>query len=416
MNENTKARFCMPGHSGIGSSDDIFACAKYDWTEVFGLDNLLQCEDTILSCENSIAESMGYESALILTQGSTCGMHIAVCVCKDKGKTLIAVGDMHKSFFSACSLYGAYAVTVNDISELENKNISDLKIGGVFITSPDYFGNCKDISLAREFADKLGAYLVVDEAHASHFAYSSLLPDNACKFADISLMSMHKTLPVYGGGALVCLKDKSLRLDCERYRAMIHSTSPNYLVMASMDHANSYMRENGEKLYAEVKKSIQEFSQRLAVGKIVQNDDFTRLVIKIKGQDAYSATLELANRGIYVEMAQDDMLACIVTPFNCDKLDLLAQELNNIKFKALEGTANMQNVKPALTDHTSGEIEYVEIEDCSGRVSAVEVGVYPPGVPLLLKGEIIQESVVDHLKKYRNRLFGLAQGRIAVIK
>ena len=415
MNDKCKARFCMPAHAGVGTSDSIYASAKFDWTEVPELDHLLQNENTIAFCEEAIAQSMGYASALMLTQGSTCGMHIAVCVCKDKCKTLFAVGGMHKSFFSACRLYGAQVVRVDSTSELDKLDTS-MQIGGVFITSPDYFGNCQDLKSVRKFADKSGAYLVVDEAHASHFAYSKLLPDNANAYADISLMSMHKTLPVYGGGAIVCLKDKATRTDCERYRAMIHSTSPNYLVMASMDYANSYMSENGEKDYAKVKESIEEFSRVLKVGEVVKNDDFSRLVIKIDGKDAYTALLELAKRGVYVEMAQDDLLVCIVTPFNCDLLPILAKELNNIQFNALGEEEKAQRIARTVDANMQGKIEYVDIEDCAGRISAEDVGVYPPGIPAVLKGEIIDESVAEYLKKYRNRLFGLASGRIGVIK
>lgn len=406
----------MPAHAGIGTSDSIYASAGFDWTEVPRLDNLLNSENTIKFCEEAIAQSMGYNSVLMLTQGSTCGMHIAVCVCKDKCKTLVAVGGMHKSFYSACRLYGAEVIRADSVSELDKLDISSLQIGGVFITSPDYFGNCQDLSDLRKFADKVGAYLVVDEAHASHFAYSSLLPDNAKSYADISMMSMHKTLPVYGGGAIICLKDKSLRSDCERYRAMIHSTSPNYLIMASMDYANTYMSEKGEEAYAHVKQKIGEFAQNLKVGRVVQNDDFTRLVIKIDGKDAYAVLLDLAKRGVYVEMAQDDLLVCIVTPFNCDLLDILAKELNNTQFVNLGEEEKFENFERTHNAMAQGEIEYVDLEDCAGRISADDVGVYPPGVPAVLRGEVIQQSVAKYLKKYRNRLFGLASGRIGVIK
>ncbi|MDE6614061.1 MAG: aminotransferase class I/II-fold pyridoxal phosphate-dependent enzyme [Clostridia bacterium] len=415
MNENCKARFCMPAHAGAGTSDSIYASAGFDWTEVPRLDNLLNSENTIKYCEESIAQSMGYASALMLTQGSTCGMHIAVCVCKDRGESLIAVGDMHKSFFSACRLYGAKALRVQCASDLDNLDRS-LQIGGIFITSPDYFGKCQDLLAVRKFADKLGVCLVVDEAHASHFAYSSLLPDNAKEYADISLMSMHKTLPVYGGGAIVCLKDKALRLDCERYRAMIHSTSPNYLIMASMDYANSYMSKNGEKDYARVKQKIDEFTQNLKVGEVVRNDDFTRLVIKIDGKDAYKALLDLAKKGVYVEMAKDDLLVCIITPFNCDLLNILADELNNMQFVDLGEEKKAEDVKCVSIANTHSDIEYVDLDNCIGRISAEDVGVYPPGTPVVLKGEVIDENAVKYLKKYPNRLFGLAHGRIAVIK
>ncbi|MDE6189662.1 MAG: aminotransferase class I/II-fold pyridoxal phosphate-dependent enzyme [Clostridia bacterium] len=415
INGKVKARFCMPSHSGVGTGDKLYASASFDWTEVEGLDNLLCCDDAILKTQQRIAKSLGYKYALALTQGSTCGMHIAVNVVKERSRVVVAIGDMHKSFYAACRLYGAQVI---NIEKLESYDFKDEKIGGIFVASPDYFGNCKDLSQLRKIADKLRAYLVVDEAHGAHFAYASTLPDNANKYADIAITSMHKTLPVYGGGALVCVNTLELKLKCEGYRALIHSTSPNYLTMASMDYADLYMRENGEKEYAKVKTKIEEFAKKLTVGKVVKNDDFTRLIVKIEGKNAYKANLDLIERGIYAEMAKDDLLVFIVTPFNCDKLDLLARELGELSFEdgeSIDGSFCGEARKTIPAD-LQGEIDYVNIDEALGRVCAEDVGVYPPGVPFIMRGEVIDENRLQMIKKYRNQLFGLASGLIAVIK
>ena len=104
----------------------------------------------------------------------------------------------------------------------------------------------------------------------------------------------------------------------------------------------------------------------------------------------------------------------IVTPFNCDKLALLADALNNIPLEKSEGGINvdlgMQNVAQR------GEVTLVEVDEALGKVCAVEVGVYPPGVPVIKKGDVINQKAVDFIKKYSSRLCGLASGRIAVIK
>ena len=243
INSDLKARFCMPGHSGEGMSENMYSTACLDWTEVDGLDDLLQSGGVILDSEKLIADSMGCEYALMLTQGSTCGMQIAVASAKERGETLAAVGEMHRSFWSACRLFGMQVICFADARELADAELRDKKIGGVFVTSPDYFGRTKDLGALKKISEEIGALFVVDGAHSAHFCYSSLLPDNSCKIADISLISMHKTLPVYGGGALVCVNGDETYAVCRKYRADIHSTSPNYLTMASMDRADGYMRQ-----------------------------------------------------------------------------------------------------------------------------------------------------------------------------
>ncbi len=416
INADVKARFCMPGHGGIGLEGDLYACARFDWTEAPGLDNLLQSESVILESEKSIAKSMGYAQTLMLTQGSSCGIHIAVCTSKDRGNTLAVIGEMHKSFWAACRLYGANTIAFASDKELKSFDNSDIKIGGVFVTSPDYFGNCRNLSDARAFADEMGALLVVDEAHASHFCYSSLLPNNARDYADISVMSMHKTMPVYGGGAIVNLRDDSLRPQCEKYRSLIHSTSPNYLTMSSMDCADAYMRKYGERDYKRVKDSIDEFGRLLTIGEIIKNDDFTRLVIRFNDADGDAVLQYLAKRGVYAEMSWEDKVVFIVTPFNCDKLEILAKELAEINISSLNSQIKSDKEFIYTNVRQDENTEFVEIDDALGRISAEDVGAYPPGIPVLFKGDVIDENKLNYLKKYRNRLFGLAQGRVAVIK
>ncbi|MDE7070846.1 MAG: aminotransferase class I/II-fold pyridoxal phosphate-dependent enzyme [Clostridia bacterium] len=412
-NDTVKARFCMPSHNGQASLDGLYSSAQFDWTEVQGLDNLLQSEDVIARCEKKLAINYGYQDALILTSGSTCGMQIAMALAKSRQGVALAIGDMHKSFFSSSRIFDVKICCCKDLTEAL-KLSSQEKISSVFVTSPNYFGKVFSLKEIKEFAVSVGALLVVDEAHSAHFPYSSLLPDNASHYADIALVSMHKTLPVYGGGAILLTNGKELYKECRLLRADIHSTSPNYLIMASMDFADDYMLSHGEEEYAKVKSEIDKFKRELKAGEVVNTDDFTRLVVKIEGVDCNKVSDKLAVQGIFAEMAYGDLLVFIITPFNCDKLSLLADALNNIPLEKSEGDIDvdlgMQNVAQ------NGEVTLVEVDEALGKVCAVEVGVYPPGVPVIKKGDVINQKAVDFIKKYSSRLFGLASGRIAVIK
>lgn len=405
----------MPGHSGVKGEEKLFSASEFDWTEVEGLDNLLESQGVILDSEKLIAKSYGYKYSLMLTQGATTAMQIAVNVIKERSDTVIAFGDMHKSFWSACTLFGMNAVIAKDISDIEDIAKHN-NIGAVFVTSPDYFGQTKDLSDLRQICDKTGALLVVDEAHSAHFVFSSLLPDNASKFADMSFVGMHKTLPVYGGGALININDKDLYEKCRRYRAMLHSTSPNYLIMASMDYARDYMERNGEVLYAELKDKVKAFANNLKTGEVVNSADFSRLVIKFKGKDCYDLLGQLADRGIFIEAAYGDRLVLIVTPFNKDKLNLIAEALDEVELKDLEELIlpSLENIK--IDSKQIISTEFVDTDNCLNRISAGEIGIYPPGVPVIRKGDIMSEDAVAFIKKYKNRLFGLASDRVAVIK
>ncbi|MDE5755932.1 MAG: aminotransferase class I/II-fold pyridoxal phosphate-dependent enzyme [Clostridia bacterium] len=412
-NGAVKARFCMPAHSGQAFLDGIYSSAAFDWTEVQGLDNLLYSDGVIASCEKRLAKRYGYDNALMLTNGSTCGMQISMAAAKSRQGVAIAIGDMHKSFYASARILGVKIRCCKDLQECEELS-RQTKISCVFVTSPNYFGKLIPLKDIKEFAVKVGALLIVDEAHSAHFPYSRLLPDNASKYADIALVSMHKTLPVYGGGALVLTNGSNIYQECRILRADIHTTSPSYLVMASMDYADDYMANHGEKEYAKVKLAIDKFKANLKVGKVEETDDFSRLVVKIDGVDCNKVSDRLAEQGVFAEMAYGDMLVFIVTPFNCDKLDLLANELANVSLEKLDSDIDvdlgMQNVEK------SGDVVLLAPDEAIGKVCAVDVGIYPPGVPVIKKGDVINSKAVDFIKKYSSRLFGLACGMVAVIK
>lgn len=403
------ARFCMPGHSGFPAGD-IYASAPFDLTEVKGLDNLLDSCGVILDSEKLLADDYGYAHALMLTCGVTSAMHVALNVIKERGGRIIAVGDMHKSFWGGCTLYSLCAEAVSDVDDVD---LSKGKIAAVFVTSPDYFGMTKDITKIREFADRTDALLVIDEAHGAHFPYSDLLPDNLFAYADIAMTGMHKTLPVYGGGALLLVNDDNLYEASRRYRALVHSTSPNYLVMASMDYARDMMRREGKRLYDKVRTAVDAFAQSLTKGRVADTDDFTRVVAEFKGKDCYKLADSLADKGILVEAAYGDRIVMIVTPFNCDRLSVIADALNN---EVLTDADNP--VLPVLARKDVGKRsgENVGIDEAQGRISAGEIGLYPPGVPAIRRGDVLDEKAIAFIKKYRNRLFGLACGKVPVIK
>lgn len=370
---NSELRLHMPGHSGNTSLSPLYSVAKFDITELDFSDNLLSASGVIKEAENLMAEAYGSKYCLFYTNGCTCALFTAICVAKEKVGKFEILGTPHKSIINACELFNVDYRIVESISD---------NAEGIIVTSPDYYGNVLQISEIRKTHPN--AFIIVDEAHGAHFAFSMLLPKNTTDEANFVVNGMHKTLPAFTGGAILRTNNDELYQKAEEYRAKIHSTSPSYLIMSSMDFARGYMVENGESAYATLKQLVDKLV--LPQGfKLLKADDFSRLVIQVpEHTSGYAVAKDAQEKGIYFELVEDRLLVCIATPFNMDSLYLL-ENLN-------------PNPKPIVSKSL---YEYV------GTVAKKDIGLYPPGKIYIKKGEIITKHIVDILSKDSERVFGL---------
>ena len=378
-----KTRFHMPSHGGKGvlpADEGLFASAPFDVTELSFSDNLASSSGVILEAENLAAKAYGADKTLFFTAGATDALRTALlCVRKER---IAFLGDMHKSFYAAQRLFSLDVTDISSIEEIDG-------FGAVCVTSPDYYGRTKDVKAIAERCRETGAVLIVDEAHGAHFAFSPLLPESAVTQADFVIHGAHKTLPVYTGGAMLHVKKRFYQTAREMRREAI-GTSPSYLVMASLDYARGLFEKEGVALYAALKEKIDRLKNKYSTVETLDNDDFSRLVfLKKDGGLALNAALERA--GVFVEAADADRVVLIVTPFNADGLD-----------EAFRIAAECKETNPKFPD----------ISDIIGKVSAYDVGVYPPGVPLVKAGEIFSKEKTALLQANLDRLFGTVDGKI----
>ena len=379
--KRVKARFHMPSHGGRKSGGMLYASAPFDVTELSFSDNLSCPCGVIAEAEVLAAKAYGAEHTLFFAGGATDAVQTALLAVKDKNVAFL--GDMHKSFHSAARLF---SLTVKDISSLEEVTA---ETEAVCVTSPDYYGRTADIPAVAAKCREAGAILIVDEAHGAHFAFSKLLPESAVRYADFVVHGAHKTLPVYTGGAMLHVKDAFWKA-AHAARSEAISTSPSYLVMASMDFARDLFERKGEKFYADLKSKIERIKAKYPAVKVLPSEDFTRVVLfREGGGHALAAALEKG--GVYAEAADRDRVVLIVTPFNARFLKRAFRIAD--RFKGFNA-------------------EYPDISDLIGKVSARDVGVYPPGVPLVKKGERFTKEKVEILRANLDRLFGTVDGKI----
>lgn len=412
----SKVRLHMPAHAGVGDGSDLYASARYDLTELEDTDNLLQGQDVILRAEEEFARVYGVKRALMLTGGGTVGMQIALGTVGMTCKEVAVVGGMHKSFWNACALLGLRVTLCATPAEVKAAAARNPAIKAVVVTSPDYYGVCADMAELRSIADACGATLIADAAHGAHFAFSSRLPVGAERYADLTVTSMHKTLPVYGGGALLLIGNGPYaprEEDALYWRQMMHSTSPNYLVMASMDYARALTEASGEAAYA---RTIEEIARPRKWGgmRVVPSDDPTRLVLCREQADCTALASMLHRSGIDVEMAYGDRLVCIVTPYSVDGLDLLNAQLNRMDIPQAVSVRYPHDGGSFVSG--SGKVTFCPLSEAEGKISAAEIGVYPPGVPVVHIGQTIEKRTLEFLIGSNSCLFGLVNGKVAVLQ
>ncbi len=397
-------RFHMPGHNGY----NININTSYDITELSFSDNLIESKDVILNVERNIATAYHTNYSLMLTNGATSGVAIALHTAKNFGNKLLLVSAQHKSVHNYANIF-SFDITYTE--SLQNINLNDFDI--VVINTPNYFGEVLiDINQLKDCKP----LVIWDASHCSHFAFNSKFPKLPTDIADITILSFHKTLPVLTGGAGIVCNDQNIYNHLCYSRSMLHSSSPSYLTMISIDNAICNYSQNGEKLYDKVFTELKLFKHKLNKSKYkyIVTTDFTRLCICTNGISAKKISEQLEEENIYLELAQKDILVAIITPYNYKHLIRYAKALNNIT--CTEKYEDFYKEKLSKIDTKCKSIEFLDLKDCSNRISASNIGIYPPGTPIITIGDLLDESVINYLANTEYEIFGLTNGKVPVFK
>ena len=419
--EKSPVRMHMPGHKGAG----ILGFEGMDLTEIYGADELFAAEGIIKESEQNASSLFGCPT-YYSTQGSTlCIQTMCTILCQDaksKGKKpkILAGRNAHRSFIHAAALldfeiewlYGNsdYLSCKIHAEDLEKAIIESLPTA-VYLTNPDYLGNLLDIKSLASICKKHDVLLAIDNAHGAYlrFLEPSLHPIDLG--ADLCCDSAHKTLPVLTGGAYLHLSDSLNQVwknDVKHFMEYFSSTSPSYLIMASLDATN-------EVLETTFKKSLSECIQRVDVLKnsLIQHG-YTILFgepmkITISTKEFGYTGNEIANFlmecDIYPEFYDSDYIVLMPSPYNTkDDLKRLETCLCKIErksvvfnsFSKLERAKKVMNVRQALFAPS----KMIEVSKSLGQVcSSVSVSC-PPAILPVIPGEVISESSVEVMKYY----------------
>ena len=252
----------MPGHKRKAWGELPAQLYRLDITEIDGFDNLHQPEGILKELQEQAAACCGAEESYYLVNGSTGGILSAVSAALPASGHILMARNCHKSAYHAvylrnlCTSY-LYPKMLEDYDifdmvspeQIEEALDKEPDIQAVLLVSPTYEGRISNIRHISEIVHARGIPLIVDEAHGAHLGWSDAVHENSCRQgADLVIQSVHKTLPALTQTAL--LHVNGTIVDRERLRRFLHiyqSSSPSYLLMASIDNALQYMERDGKK-------------------------------------------------------------------------------------------------------------------------------------------------------------------------
>ncbi|GAC1457924.1 MAG: aminotransferase class I/II-fold pyridoxal phosphate-dependent enzyme [Chamaesiphon sp.] len=440
------APFYTPGHKrGVGIPQSVADCFgktvfRADLPELPELDNLFAPESVIQEAQNLAAEAFGAQHTWFLVNGSTCGVIAAILATCGTGDKIILPRNVHQSAIAGLILSGAIPIFVNpeyapllDIAHSITpsavadalKQHPDTK--AVMMVYPTYYGVCGDIGAIATLAHQHGIPLLVDEAHGPHFAFHPDLPPSALSAgADLTVQSIHKVLSALTQAAMLHVQGSLIDIDrVNKALQLLQSTSPSYLLLASLDAARQQMAMEGKQLMAETLHLADEARRRisqiagLSVLELVLPTpgfvtlDRTRLTVTVSGigLTGFEADEILAQNSIIAELPSLQNLTFIISLGNTKAdIEKLVQVFTNLskdyrgEKKLLEAkiinnliSVNIPKISPR--EAFFSPTETLPVENTVHHVGAELICPYPPGIPILMPGEVITPATLDYLQK-----------------
>lgn len=443
----------MPGHKRNEKVMDMINPYSIDITEVEGFDNLFHADDILKACMERAASLYKSQYCNYLIGGSSAGILSGISACTKKGDKVLLTRDCHKSVYNAIYInelkpiyiypqinneYGINCGTCPKSIKEMLKEYKDIKL--IIITSPTYEGVVSDINRISQIAHEHNIPLLVDEAHGAHLGFNNYFPPNSISLgADITIHSLHKTLPSFTQTGLIHVKSNLVDYEKVKYYLSIYqSTSPSYILMSSIDKCINLLLEEKEDLFYSYSNRLIKFYKRMGKLKSLkvifkENKDFymfdpSKIVVStrntnLSGKDLYDILLE--DYKIQVEMSSTDYIIAMTSICDTDEgfkrlADALLEidnETSNSKIiknpNISSDKTNKATYKPQLyskltretkIDRSSYEainskLESIPFSKSAGRVVGEYIYLYPPGIPVLVPGEVISENHIIYLQK-----------------
>lgn len=440
--------FHTPGHKGGRGADETLSALMGDTaltsdvSLMSELDDLHNPQGCLQEAQELAAKLYGADATFFAPNGTTGAIHAMLIGTLVPGDKILVPRNTHRSVIGGLILGGlrpvyvlpAYSeawslslqVTVEDI---EKMLIAQTDIAAVLITSPNYYGMVADLPAIAKVAHEHGALLLVDEAHGAHLGFSPLLPPSALQCgADVVAQSTHKLLGALTQCSMLHIRGKRVeRQQVAAAMSLLTTTSPNYLLLASLDCARSQMAAEGKLLVERAVKVADKL--RIALEKIPQLKVLKQSIIGqggVAGLDTTKVTVnvrelgfsgvyvgeELRRAGIAVELVDRDNLLFLLTyaDDNQEIDDVIGKiVLTFMMLGALhrEVTKVENSILPLPRQVLLPRVAFYAFKkeclfaEAAGEISAEQISFYPPGIPVVVPGEEITEEIISYCQELK---------------
>lgn len=439
--------------------------ADIDLSEIDGMDDLHQPVEMLAVSEAIASKLWQSDHSFLQINGSTGAILASIRSCCKNNDHILIARNCHRSVYHAAEICNLNLHFIPNSSTIEDSFFADIKAYNlqkafekaqknnikfslVVITSPNYEGIISDIKTLSKICHDNNTPILVDEAHGAHLIFTRLAQYSACNCdADLVVHSLHKCLPAHTSTAILHCKGCYINYQNLRHQMKIFQTSsPNYLMMASIDsclramankkliqdlvNENYYICQNLRKNLRKL-QHLKCFDPKL---NIKDNNfiayDYNKFVISCKNTDINGSDLAnlLRKYNIEIEMQNANYVLCMSSFMNKkEDYDMLKNALFQIDYKLnqynkkhnISIEENNFEILNLINDDASNKYIYTLNEACEmahidstftqavGKINAEFIWAYPPGIPILLPGQIITNNHIHYLKQLLNKKINL---------
>lgn len=439
--------FHVPGHKFGASFDEVgrerfMPLLALDVTEITGMDDLHQPEGVIAEAQALAAEAYSADETHFLVGGSTAGnISLIMAVCKP-GDKIVVQRNCHKSVYHGLMLAGANPIFIVPAVDPDTGVAAGLRredvertlqahpdAKAVFLTNPTYYGMGIDLVKMAATVHRHDIPLLVDEAHGAHYGFHPSLPPSAMQCgADAAVQSTHKMATSMTMSSMLHIKGTRIdRHRLNRALAMIQSSSPSYPLLASLDLARRHtMLEMGKEIDRVLPKLawLQErlstvpwlFVSALTDHYVYATQDPLKMLLSLRTSEltGYQLQSRLESCGIFPEFAQLTHVLLAGSTGTCEEdVEQVLKSIEALSARSVreqhEWTQPVVLASSFLREQVIAMHEAVDLphkqialEEAQGCICAEMVIPYPPGIPLLVPGERIDEQVMQLIRKLRD--------------
>ena len=454
--------FHTPGHKqGLGAHEFLKNLItaeglRQEVSLMEELDDLHSPHSCIKDAEILAAKLFHADEVFFMINGTTSAVQTMILSTLKEGEKIFVPRNSHRSVMSGIILSGAIPIFLpvefdENLKIPLNLSVETLQAAikkfpetkALILTSPNYYGVAADLKKISEILHEKNILFLVDEAHGAHLQFSEKLPISAMDAgADLSAQSTHKILGSLTQTSMLLAKKNFIDLEkIRRTASLLQSTSPNYLLLASLDIARLQMEEDGrEKIFRAIELSKKLRAEINLIDGLKTFDtvknfslDLTKVTVNVEDLNLTGLDAEKILRHelkIRCELSDAANLLFLITfADDEEKISKLVSALKNLKSWKGKQKKNNFNYALRITNYALSKVsprkiffsecKNIPIEKSVGKICAEEITFYPPGIPILNPGEIITEEILNYIlenKKIGGRIIGAADKNLNSIK